>query len=50
MLENFSEIKVESPVDVIIRQVRALIISGQLAPGDRLPAERKMADKLGVSR
>ena len=50
MLENFSEIKVESPVDVIIRQVRALITSGQLAPGDRLPAERKMADKLGVSR
>lgn len=50
MLENFSEIKVESPVDVIIRQVRALITSGQLAPGDRLPAERKMAERLGVSR
>ncbi len=50
MLENFSEIKVESPVDVIIRQLRALITSGQLAPGDRLPSERKMADKLGVSR
>ena len=50
MLENFSEIKVESPVDVIIRQVRALITSGQLAPGDKLPAERKMAEKLGVSR
>jgi GntR family transcriptional repressor for pyruvate dehydrogenase complex len=50
MLENFSEIKVESPVDVIIRQVRALITSGQLAPGDKLPAERKMAERLGVSR
>lgn len=50
MLDNFSEIKVESPVDVIIRQVRALITSGQLAPGDRLPAERKMAERLGVSR
>ena len=50
MLENFSEIKVESPVDVIIRQVRALITSGQLAPGDKLPAERKIAEKLGVSR
>lgn len=50
MLENFSEIKVESPVDMIIRQVRALITSGQLEPGDRLPAERKMAEKLGVSR
>lgn len=50
MLENFSEIKVESPVDVIIRQVRALITTGQLAPGDKLPAERKMAERLGVSR
>lgn len=50
MLENFSEIEVESPVDVIIRQVRALITSGQLAPGDKLPAERKMAQRLGVSR
>lgn len=50
MLENFSEITVESPVDVIIRQIRALITSGQLAPGDRLPAERKMAERLGVSR
>ena len=50
MLENFSEIKVDSPVDKIIKQIRALITSGQLAPGDRLPAERKLAEKLGVSR
>lgn len=50
MLHNFDEIKVESPVDIIIRQIRALIISGQLAPGDKLPAERKMAERFGVSR
>ena len=50
MLENFSEIKIDSPVDKIIKQIRALITSGQLAPGDRLPAERKLAEKLGVSR
>lgn len=50
MLENFSTIQVESPVDKIIRQIRSLITSGQLAPGDQLPAERKLADKLGVSR
>jgi len=50
MLENFSEIKVETPVDKIIKQVRNLITSGQLAPGDRLPAERKLAERLGVSR
>ena len=50
MLANFSEIKVETPVDKIIRQIRSLITSGQLASGDRLPAERKLAEKLGVSR
>lgn len=50
MLENFSEITVASPVDKIIRQIRHLISTGQISPGDRLPAERKLAEKIGVSR
>jgi GntR family transcriptional repressor for pyruvate dehydrogenase complex len=50
MLENFNTIKVESPVDMIIRQIRSLITSGQIHPGDKLPPERKLAEKLGVSR
>jgi len=50
MLDNFKEIKVESPVDKIIRQIRHLISTGQLSPGDRLPAERKLAERFGVSR
>ena len=50
MLHNFSEIKVENPADKIIRQIRALITSGQLNPGDKLPSERKLAEKLGVGR
>jgi GntR family transcriptional repressor for pyruvate dehydrogenase complex len=50
MLENFNTIKVESPVDMIIRQIRSLITSGQITPGDKLPPERKLAEKLGVSR
>lgn len=50
MLDNFQQIKVETPVDKIIRQIRGLITSGQLSPGDRLPAERKLAEKFGVSR
>ena len=50
MLENFSEIRVETPVDKIIRQIRNLITSGQVMSGDRLPPERKLAEKLGVSR
>lgn len=50
MLDNFQEIKMESPVDKIIRQIRHLISTGQLSPGDRLPAERKLAERFGVSR
>lgn len=50
VLKNFQEIRIESPVDKIIRQVRELITSGQLKPGDKLPPERKLAEKLGVGR
>lgn len=50
MLKNFQEIAVETPVDKIIGQIRGLISSGQLKPGDRLPSERKLAERLGVGR
>ena len=50
ILNKFSQIVVESPVDKIIRQIRDLITSGQLKPGDRLPSERKLSEKLGVGR
>lgn len=46
----FQEIVIESPVDKIIKQLRNLISSGQLKAGDRLPSERKLSEKLGVSR
>lgn len=50
LLANFEEISIEGPVDKIIRQIRSLITSGQLKAGDRLPPERKLAERLGVSR
>ena len=50
LLKNFHQIKIESSVDKIIRQIRELITSGQLNPGDKLPPERKLAEKLGVGR
>lgn len=50
VLNNFQEIRIESPVDKIIRQIRELITSGQLNPGDKLPPERKLAERLGVGR
>ncbi len=50
MLENLSKIKVQNPVDLIIVQIRELIVSGAIKPGDKLPPERKLAEHLGVSR
>lgn len=50
MLKNFRAIEVETPVDKIIKQIRQLITTVQLNPGDKLPSERKLADKLGVGR
>ncbi|HWO70094.1 MAG TPA: FadR/GntR family transcriptional regulator [Actinomycetota bacterium] len=35
---------------LIVEQIRALIREGKLAPGDRLPSERDLAEQFGVSR
>lgn len=50
LIETIKAIEVETPVDKIIRQLKHLIVSGQLKPGDRLPAERVLAEKFGVGR
>jgi len=50
MLENLNRIELENPVDLIISQIRDLISSGTIKPGEKLPPERKLADHLGVSR
>ena len=50
VLNSFSQIEIETPVDKIIRQIRDLISSGHLNPGDRLPSERQMCERLGVGR
>jgi len=50
VLGNLKAIKVESPVDKIITQLKQLITSGQLKPGDRLPPERILAERFGVGR
>ena len=50
MLNSLNKIKIENPVDLIISQIRELIVSGDVSPGDKLPPERKLAAHLGVSR
>ena len=50
LLEKFEVIKVESPVDKIIKQIRDSITSGQLLPGDKLPSERQLSNRFGIGR
>lgn len=40
----------EKPADLVISKIKELINSGILKPGDRLPAERKMALDFGFGR
>ena len=41
---------VERPADFVISKLKEMITSGELKPGDKLPAERKMAADFGVGR
>jgi len=50
MLSSLKRISIANPVEIIIRQIRDLISSGQIKPGEKLPPERKLAEHLGVSR
>src|SRR5436190_17762785 len=40
----------EGSTEQVVSHIRHLIERGQLRPGDRLPAERDLATRVGVSR
>ena len=40
----------ETASDIAVRFIRAMIFSGELGPGDRLPPERDLGARLGISR
>ncbi|HHL20045.1 MAG TPA: FCD domain-containing protein [Aliiroseovarius sp.] len=46
----FEKVQSEKLSEAVVRQIELLILRGVLRPGDRLPAERELAEKLGVSR
>lgn len=53
MIDQFAGLKEEcavSPADKVISQLKELISSGVLKPGDKLPAERKLAQEFGFGR
>jgi GntR family transcriptional repressor for pyruvate dehydrogenase complex len=46
----FSAVSVGRVSEVIVEQIRQLIRQGRLRPGDRLPSERDLCERFGVSR
>ncbi len=46
----FQKIEAEKLSQSVIRQVELLILRGILRPGERLPSERELSERLGVSR
>jgi Transcriptional regulators len=46
----FSEVKNQRLYEAILLQIKELIHSEKMKPGDRLPSERAMAEALGCSR
>src|SRR6201994_2755219 len=48
--ELFSKVSVGRISEIIVEQIRLLMRQGQLRPGDRLPPERDLCERFGVSR
>jgi DNA-binding FadR family transcriptional regulator len=48
--ELFSPVSLGRVSQVIVDQIRVLIHEGKLKPGDRLPSERELCSRFGVSR
>jgi GntR family transcriptional repressor for pyruvate dehydrogenase complex len=46
----FTPISSEKLSCAVVRQIELLILRGVLRPGERLPSERELSEKLGVSR
>ncbi|MEO1704697.1 MAG: FadR/GntR family transcriptional regulator, partial [Pseudomonadota bacterium] len=46
----FQKIQSERLASAIVSEIELLILRGILRPGERLPAERELAERLGVSR
>ncbi|MEP2782246.1 MAG: FCD domain-containing protein [Pseudoruegeria sp.] len=46
----FHKIEAEKLSQSVVRQIEQLILRGVLRPGERLPSEREMSERMGVSR
>lgn len=46
----FQTVQQEKLSHVVIRQIEELILRGILRPGERLPSERELSERMSVSR
>jgi GntR family transcriptional repressor for pyruvate dehydrogenase complex len=46
----FEKVQSEKLSSAVVRQIEQLILRGILRPGERLPSERELSDRMGVSR
>ena len=46
----FQKVQSEKLAQSVVRQIELLILRGILRPGERLPAERELSERMGVSR
>jgi len=47
---NFKPVKQLKISEQVAEQIKSSILNGELSPGEKLPAERKLAESFGVSR
>lgn len=47
---EFEKIVTQSPKELFIGQIVHMILAGKLCPGDKLPPERELAEKMGINR
>ena len=47
---EFSKLSSPSLKELFVREIEHMILSGELGTGDKLPSERELAEKMGVSR
>lgn len=50
ILDHFEKVELPDPVDLVINQIRDLIHTGILKPGDRLPSEKSIEQKMQIPR
>ncbi|MFW6219015.1 MAG: FadR/GntR family transcriptional regulator [Bacteroidota bacterium] len=50
ILEKIKPVSVQKPSEIVLRQIKVIIGSGELKPGDKLPPERALAERFGVGR